>query len=381
MSSTLPTHHRALVVESTSTPLIVEHRPVPAATLGSAVIHVEAAGIISYQREIYNGTRAYSFPTPLVAGMSAIGRIAALGTDATSLQHGQLVFADCMMRGRDNPDNAFLLSIHDGGSLGSKKLARDVWRDGTFAEYAMFPLENCIPLDEARLCRELGYEIKDLMYMDYLLVAFGGLRDIKLEPGETIVVSPATGGYGGAAVMVAIAMGARVIAMGRNETELARMKKHVLDGSPNASIETVKMTGDESADAASLKAFGTIDAVIDFTPPQASKSSHLRSAVHAIRKKGRISLMGLNENPMVPWTGISKDLMFKGKLMYEREDMVQFVKMLERGLFPRGKHFVDTRDFRLEDWAAGLDAAAEHTGISKHVVFVPKSNARTEPIR
>jgi hypothetical protein len=53
---------------------------------------------------------------------------------------------------------------------------RDVWRDGTFAQLAQFPLENCIPLDEARLCRNLGYSIPDLMYL------FGGLRDIKLEP-------------------------------------------------------------------------------------------------------------------------------------------------------------------------------------------------------
>jgi NADPH:quinone reductase-like Zn-dependent oxidoreductase len=116
---------------------------------------------------------------------------------------------------------------------------RDVWRDGTFAEYAKMPLENCIPLNETRLCGGLGYALQDLLYMHYMLVPFGGLRDIHLETGETVVVSPATGGFGGAAVQVAIAMGARVIAVGRNESKLAVLKEHVLSGTPNANIETM----------------------------------------------------------------------------------------------------------------------------------------------
>ena len=47
---------------------------------------------------------------------------------------------------------------------------RDVWRDGTFAEYAKVLLENCIPLNKARSCTPLGYSIEDLVYMAYLLV-------------------------------------------------------------------------------------------------------------------------------------------------------------------------------------------------------------------
>jgi hypothetical protein len=84
-------------------------------------------------------------------------------------------------------------------------------------------------------------------------------------------VCSATGGYGWAGVQVAIAMGARVIAMGRNETKLAELKSHMLQASPGAQIEMMNMTGDEADDLAELKAFGTIDAVLDLTPPQASR--------------------------------------------------------------------------------------------------------------
>ena len=137
----------------------------------------------------------------------------------------------------------YLFGFHEGFTEGSRKLSHDVWRDGCYAEFAKVPLENCIALDEKRLCQELGYSIRDLAYLSYLLVPFSGLRDIKLEPGETVVVCPATGGFGGAGVQVAVAMGARVIALGRNEKELARLKAHVTQGTPRATVETVKDHG------------------------------------------------------------------------------------------------------------------------------------------
>ncbi len=256
---------------------------------------------------------------------------------------------------------------------------RDVWRDGTFAEYAKVPLENCIPLSEARLCQELGYSIPDLMYMSHLLVPYGGLRDIKLSPGETVVICPATGNFGGAGVDVAIAMGARVIAMGRNESELSRLKTHVKknNSSPGAvaRVETLKITGDENTDTTALQAFGPIDAVLDLSPPEAGTSTHLKSAIMALRRGGRVSLMGFNHSFLSMWKIVGDDISMKGKLMYERDDMVQFVKMLEGGLFPKGggggKDFVDTKIFTLKDWERGFDEAAVWTGIGRAVVIAP----------
>ncbi|KAF2684224.1 GroES-like protein [Lentithecium fluviatile CBS 122367] len=371
MAFTLPLQHRALVLKTIEEGLHLKHLQTPQPEPGNAIVRIEVASVLSYHREVYDGTRQYSFPMPLVGGVSAIGRIVALGPDATILQKGQLVFCDCVIHARDDPDTTFLSAIHDGSSEGSKKLMRTVWRDGTFAEYAKVPLENCIPLNEAKLCDSLGYSISDLMYIANLLVPYGGLRDIHLEPGETIVVSPATGGYGGAGVQVAVAMGARVIAMGRNEQKLARLKEHVLSGTPSACIEIVKMSGNEAADMAALQVFGTIDAILDFTPPHASNSTHLKSAVSALRRNGRVSMMGFVDRPMVPWTFVGNNISMKGKLMYERDDIVQFVKMLERGLFPRGEEFVDTQSFALEGWKVAFEAAAEHAGIGKQVVLIP----------
>ncbi|KAL2432566.1 hypothetical protein ABEF95_013607 [Exophiala dermatitidis] len=308
----LPEHHRALVLETIEEGFKVKTVPTPRPDAGSAVVRILEAGVLSYHREIYNGERHYDFPKPIVGGLSAIARIAAVGPDAMVLQPGQLVFMDCVIRACDHPDSMFLIAIHEGMDAESRRLSNEVWRDGAFAQYMKVPLENCVPLDETRLCRELGYNFRELVYLMYLMVPFGGPRDIRLEPGETIVVCPATGGFGGAGVQVAIAMGARVIAMGRNEKELARLKEHVKKTSPTASIETVKMTGDRETDVAALKAFGTIDAVIDLTPPFACKSTHLKSAISCLRRGGRCSMMGYVED-VIHWNVIALNIALKGE--------------------------------------------------------------------
>ncbi|KAF2479289.1 chaperonin 10-like protein [Neohortaea acidophila] len=373
MASKIPTQQRALVLQKFGSDIQLQHVPTPQLELGTVIVRVSATTILSYQRGVYDGSRGlYGVPTPLVIGISAIGRVAGLPADATLLEEGQLVYVDCVVRGRDDPSALFLSAIHAGSKSGSKKLMADVYRDGSFAEYMRAPLENCIPLDETRLCKTLGYPIHDLMYMSCLLVSFGGLRDIGLEPGETVVVSPATGNFGGAGVLVAVAMGARVIAMGRNTTELARLKELAERGKPGACVETVPISGDEETDTAALKAFGTIDAVLDLTPPIASKSTHLKSAISALRHSGRVSLMGFPDLSASMWHVVGSNIVMKGKLMYSREDMLLFVKMLERGLFPKAQEFVDTKAFALEQWEEALDVAARHTGLGRQVIFVPE---------
>jgi NADPH-dependent curcumin reductase CurA len=89
------------------------------------------------------------------------------------------------------------------------------WRNWTYAEYAKVPLENCVLLDETRLLGPienggLGYNVENLTQLHRSLVPYGGLRDIQLQAGETIIIAPATGAFGGRAVEVALAMGAQV---------------------------------------------------------------------------------------------------------------------------------------------------------------------------
>ena len=144
----------------------------------------------------------------MVPGGTSVARVAAVGPDATTLKPGQLVYVHNFIAGRDNPDELCLFGFTSGFSPGTNSMVEKEWRDATLAEYSKVPLENCIPLDERRLLSApeqggLGYNIDDLAYLGFPLVAYGGLRDIDLKPGETIVIAPATGQFGAAAVQMA----------------------------------------------------------------------------------------------------------------------------------------------------------------------------------
>lgn len=294
----LPRYMKALVYDGTGSK--VETIPTPQVTPGTAIVRVLAAKVNPYAREVYweEGSdvpnRKYPFPTPMTPGSSAIARVAAVGSDSTKLRHGDLVYLNNTVRSRDDPSDLFLPGLMQGFTDGSKKLMTNVYRNWTYAEYCLVPLENVCVLNEKRLAGQprdggLGYTIEDLSFAGVLAVPYGGLADINLRAGETIIVAPATGSYGGAAVAVALAMGARVIAFGRSIEALERLK-HRLPHQER--LEIVPITGNMAADLECLKKHSPIDAYLDIGPPGASQSTHIKSSILATRAGARISLMG-----------------------------------------------------------------------------------------
>ena len=364
----LPETHQAIVVTSTSEPLTVKTLPCPKPTPGSAIVRILAANVLSYAREIYNGRGQYPYPTPFVPGATAIGRVAAVGPDATLLTHGDLVHVNIVFSGRDDPTAVFLSGIIEGHTEGSKKLVAGEWRDSTYAEYAKVPLEACTVLHEKRLCGEYNYKIEELAYISTPLVPYGGLRDVGLQPGETVIVAPATGQFGQAGVRVALAMGAKVIAMGRNKSVLESLSRLSSPGR----VVTVPITGDVQADTAALKAHGPIDVYFDISPPAASGSTHVKSSIMALSHGARVSLMGgIREDVGVPFTWVMRNnISLKGKWMYERSDIQTLLKMVEVGVFDLRTMGAKVRRFGLQDWDQAFTAAADG-GAGDTVVLMP----------
>lgn len=350
----LPPTHKALVLTSKSTPPAIQDLPTPKPVPGSAVVRVHATNIVHYMPQIYNGTRQnYPLSLPLTIGTSAVGRIAALGPDSTFLKIDQLVWIDSFIHSRDNPSDAFLLGIHAGGTEQSKILMDGEWRHATFAEYAKIPLENLHPLDESRLLADgFGYEIPELTAIGRLAVAYGGLNSISLKAGETIIVAPATGPFGLAAVNVALAMGARVLAMGRNVQVLENLKAQ------NSRVEIIPLTNDPAVDLPALQNYGNIDAYFDISPPEAAESTHIKSCILALKQGGRISFMsGIRGDVEIPMTVVvHRNLEFKGKWMYDRKDVGELIGMVELGLLGLWK---GVKTFGLEEWEKGFEGAQE----------------------
>ncbi|OAP58192.1 hypothetical protein AYL99_07282 [Fonsecaea erecta] len=386
--SSIPPTHRALRQDIYAQPPTVQQIPTPQPTPGSAVLRVLTASVISYTKDIYNGVRQYPYPTPLTLGQTALARVVAPGPDATTLNVGDLCLLDVTIRGRDDVGRAagatFLSAIAAGGTPAAAKLFRDAWRDGTYAEYVRWPLENCFVLDEQKLVTKLGYRREDLMFIPKMMVAYGGLGPLctDLKPGETVVVSPATGGFGSAAVHLCLELGAgRVICMGRNQDILAQLKNATAP-EKRARVETIPLTGDWETDLKALKGLGgVIDVFFDISPPAAADSQHLKAGVHALRHGGRMCLMGGGNHDVALPHGMlmRKDITVKGKWMYEPTDVKRLIGLVESGVVklhrdadsvnPPGSKVV--AKFKLEEWEQAFDTAEKQGKSGGIIVMEP----------
>lgn len=85
-------------------------------------------------------------------------------------------------------------------------------RDGGFAQFVMSPVENVFVLGSPA-DGGLGWDTAQLGALSTASVPFGGLRAVDLKPGETVAIAPATGNFGSAGVVVALAMGARACSL------------------------------------------------------------------------------------------------------------------------------------------------------------------------
>lgn len=383
----LPPTHKALILTQIGEPLhVATSHPTPQLVPGSAIVQVLCAGILSYSKDIYNGARKYTLPTPSIPGSGAVGRVVAVGNDATSLQTGDLVLCDIYLRGRDDKDVGALMGVHDGRSAAAKRMVHAEWRDSTYAEYVKLPLENCLKLDEQKLlgsCSSagpdggLGYSVEELLHVTSFAVPYGGLRDVGLDVCETVLIAPATGMFGSAAVKVALAMGANVIAMGRNASALKQLKSDHLNNSKKESgacgrLETVLITNDVQTDTAAIASFGLpIDVYFDISPPAASESTHLRSGILSVRHGGRVSLMGgIRGDVAVPLGYVMHaNMTIKGKWMYEREDILKLIRLVESGRLRVDDGNV--KKYALEQWEEAFEMAASEAGPGRLVALVP----------
>jgi alcohol dehydrogenase len=197
---------KAAILKAFGTPLAVETFPDPVLGTGEVIVDVVATRVLSYANEVFSGERKYLLDLPVVPGPGAIGRVCEVGPDATHLVAGDWIYCDPTVRSRDDvlsPDITLQgWSARDEGGLRLQKH----FRHGSFAERMRVPTENVKrigaidPADAASWCA-----------LGTLLVPYGGLLAANLQPGETVLVSGATGNFGSAAVAVALAMGAHCV--------------------------------------------------------------------------------------------------------------------------------------------------------------------------
>lgn len=368
-----PQTHTAAVLEGIGHLLTLKTLPIPSPAPGSATVKILAVNVSPNCKAVFAGKFGpITVRTPVTPSGPAIARIHSVGVDSTLLQPGQLVLTDLWTRSRDDPGESIL-----AGYMGGNQKLEAAWEHGTFAEYANVSLERIWPLDESRLCKTMCYSPADLVHLGTISIAIAGLMDINVLPADTVIVSPATGTFSSAAVHAALAMGANVIACGRNEETLAQLAK-IFESSGR--LSTVKLTGDVHGDTAAIKAIAGnkgADKYIDFVPPQAAGSTHLTSCLSALRPHGSAVLMGVVfSDPEIPYTLIMRhNLKIQGRYMFDRHHAEHAIRLLESGhltLGDRPNSGMKMHSFKLQDIEKAIDAAATtHRGWGKSVVVQP----------
>jgi len=348
---------KAAVLNAFGAPLDIQTLPDPVLGTGEVIVDVAAAGVTSYAANVFSGSRSYLLEPPVVPGPGGVGRVRATGPDSTKLRIGDWVFVDSTIRSRDNVAGPEQILLGWTYRTPAALPLHRYYHHGAFAEQMLVPTENATPIGDIEAADAGRWTA-----LGRLLVPFGGLLAGDLRAGETLVVNGATGGFGGAGVAVALAMGAgRVVATGRNARTLDDLARRF-----GPRVRTVQFTGVEADDRRLIAeaADGPVDMVLDFLPREAS-AAQVRAAALAVRLGGRVILMGglrgaegdlgLNYN----WL-MHNETTVRGVWMYPKDAIPKMVRMVRAGLVDLAQFQVT--EFGLDDANAAVAHAAANAG-------------------
>jgi alcohol dehydrogenase len=330
----------------------------PEPATDGVVVRIEAGMVLSYMGRVLSGAVPYSLPPmPFVPGTNAIGRVIAAGDNVSHVRRDDRVFLSPHLRG-DVPDPEppqILIGLTATVATPAALALQARWRDGAFAEIAHWPAACVTPL--------LGLDDKpatELIGLAKLIVPFGGLRRSGLRGGQTIIINGATGYFGSGAVMLAVAIGAaRVVAVGRKREALERLRDAF-----GARVIPAEVTGDANRDIAIIRhaAGGGADVALDLLGTANSTSTTL-STLRALRRGGRLVLMGSAEVPLQLSFRemLANDWEVVGQFMYERTAPGQLAALAADGLLDLKKIAVAT--FKLADFPRAIEGAALMQGL------------------
>lgn len=223
--------------------LTVGDVPDPVVPAGHVLVRVEAASVDRADVLIATGRYQITVPAPFIPGNNVAGRVVGVGADVTGFEVNDRVHG-----------MAFV---------------------GGFAELVVLPQERVRPTPS-----DLSAEVACLVGAPYRTAYDALVSAAEVRLGETVVVLGASGAVGSAAVMIAKALGARVIACASTPAKLAFVT------SIGADEAVLTGTGDLKDQLKALCPDG-VDAVLDMVGGELSEP-----ALRAVGYGGRFVVVG-----------------------------------------------------------------------------------------
>ncbi|HTK01624.1 MAG TPA: zinc-binding dehydrogenase [Bordetella sp.] len=343
--------------------LALKQVPVPEVRAGSVLVRVQASSLMSYLKPYVEGKLPFYAPPhgEYTIGTNGVGVVQAVGRDVWHIKKGQRVLISSHFVARENVDDPGQVLIGLTAGKGGQAILDD-WPDGTLAEYTLVPVEAVTPAEGLD-----HIDSAQLAALSRFIIPFGGLLRGRLAAGESIVVTGATGAYGTAAVILAVAMGAaRVIAVGRNRARLDAVAR--IGG---ARVVPTVLCGDEAADAAAIReaAGGGADMAFDMVG-NASDPKATLAALNSLRRAGRLVLMGsMTVDLPIPYTQVMLNSWeILGQFMYPPAAYRRLIELVRSGQLDLSVMQAEVHG--LEELPVAMKAAAD-AGNMNYVVVKP----------
>ena len=192
--------------------LCFEEMPVPNIAADEVLVEVKAAALNHLDLWVRGGLPAFKLQMPHILGSDAAGAVAAVGDVVTNVKVGDKVLLapgwgcgachDCL-NGDDN-------LCRDYQILGETT-------QGTYAEYVKAPAESAFLIPDG-----LTFDEAAAIPLVFLTAWHMLVQQVKVQPGEDILILAAGSGVGSAAIQIARLFGARVIATASTDEKLQK---------------------------------------------------------------------------------------------------------------------------------------------------------------
>ena len=307
----MATTMKAAVVQRFGAPLTIEAVPVPSPGPGEVLVKIVATGVCHTDLHAADGDWPVKPVPPFIPGHEGAGIVAAVGAGVTQLKEG---------------DRVGIAWLHD--ACGACEYCYTGWEtlcekqhnsgygvNGSFAEYA---------IGSAAYVARLPADA-DFVAMAPILCAgvttYKGIKETEARPGEWIAVS-GIGGLGHIAIQYAKAMGLHVVALDVSEEKLS------LARSLGAELAIDARAPDAAAQVIRETEGGAHGVLVTAVSPPA-----FAQALHLVRRKGTISLVGLPPGDFATpiFDVVLKRITLRGSIVGSREDLAEAIDFAAEG--------------------------------------------------
>lgn len=315
---------KAAVVRRFGEPLSIEERTIPVPGPGEILVKIVASGVCHTDLHAADGDWPVKPPPPFVPGHEGTGIVAGVGPGVAGLKEG---------------DPVGIAWLHDACGVceycitGWETLCESQHNsgygvDGSFAEYAIGAAAYVGRLPDRA----------DFVQMAPILCAgvttYKGIKETEAMAGEWIAIS-GIGGLGHVAIQYAKAMGLHVAALDVTEDKLALARSlgaevAINAKAPDAAEQIVRETGG-----------GAQGVLVTAVSPSA-----FAQALHMVRRKGTVSLVGLppGDFPTPIFDVVLKRITIRGSIVGTRRDLAEAIAFAAEGKVRAHIH-----EARLED--------------------------------